>query len=60
MKVWTAIAAALKTATELTLMFAGIISVAYGAWLAYPPAGFITGGMLLLGALLLHARGASA
>lgn len=26
----------------------GIALVAYGAWLVYPPAGFITGGLLLL------------
>lgn len=32
----------------------GVGLVAYGAWLVYPPAGFIVGGSLLvLGALLL-------
>ncbi len=32
----------------------GVGLVAYGAWLIYPPAGFIVGGCLfLLGALLL-------
>jgi hypothetical protein len=32
---------------------AGVALMAYGAWLIYPPAGFIAGGaFLLLGALL--------
>jgi len=32
----------------------GVWLVAYGAWLIYPPAGFIVGGsLLILGALLL-------
>jgi len=32
--------------------------VVYGAWLVFPPAGFITGGLLLLaGAVLLARRG---
>jgi hypothetical protein len=32
----------------------GVSLVSYGAWLIYPPAGFIVGGMLLtLGTLLL-------
>jgi hypothetical protein len=32
----------------------GVGLVAYGAWLIYPPAGFIVGGsLLILGALLL-------
>jgi len=32
----------------------GVGFVAYGAWLIYPPAGFIVGGsLLILGALLL-------
>ena len=32
----------------------GVGLVAYGAWLVYPPAGFIVGGtLLILGALLL-------
>jgi hypothetical protein len=33
---------------------AGIGAIAYGAWMIYPPAGFITGGLLLVvGALAL-------
>ena len=32
----------------------GVGLVSYGAWLIYPPAGFITGGILLIvGALLI-------
>ncbi|MFI4983301.1 MAG: hypothetical protein ACHQIO_23350 [Nevskiales bacterium] len=30
---------------------------AYGAWLIYPPAGFIAGGVLLLAGAWLSARG---
>lgn len=33
----------------------GIALVAYGAWLVYPPAGFITGGLLLLAGGILAA-----
>ncbi len=36
---------------------AGAGLVAYGAWLLAPPAGFITGGLLLLAAALLLSRG---
>ncbi len=35
----------------------GAALVAYGAWLVFPPAGFITGGVLLLAAALLLSRG---
>lgn len=39
---------------------AGIGLVAYGAWMIHPPAGFITGGiMLVVGAYLLGAKAAS-
>ena len=41
-----------------SLMAAGSASVAYGAWLIYPPAGFITAGLLLLAAGILASRGA--
>lgn len=35
----------------------GCCLVAYGAWLVYPPAGFITGGILLsIGAFLLGGK----
>ncbi len=36
---------------------AGVGFVAYGAWLAYPPAGFIVIGSALLTAVYLSARG---
>ena len=35
---------------------AGVASVSYGAWLAWPPAGFIVGGALVLAGVLLSAR----
>jgi len=34
----------------------GAGSIAYGAWLVFPPAGFIVGGLLLLGGAWWHAR----
>jgi ABC-type protease/lipase transport system fused ATPase/permease subunit len=36
---------------------AGAGLVAYGAWLVYRPAGFIAGGVLLIAASILLARG---
>lgn len=30
------------------LLVAGAASVSYGAWLAYPPAGFVVGGALTI------------
>lgn len=35
---------------------AGAGLVSYGAWLVYVPAGFVTGGVLLMAAALLAAR----
>lgn len=40
------------------LMVAGAASVAFGAWLVYPPAGWIVGGVLTLAAGVLAARAA--
>lgn len=40
------------------LIFAGATSLSYGAWLVYAPAGFITGGLLLLVAGVIASRGA--
>lgn len=34
-----------------------VASIAYGAWLAYPPAGFIVGGVLVLAGVVLSAAG---
>jgi hypothetical protein len=36
----------------------GAASLAYGAWLAYKPAGFIVAGLLLLAGSLLASRAA--
>lgn len=36
----------------------GVALVSYGAWLVYPPAGFIAGGSLLVAAAALASRGA--
>ena len=37
-------------------MIGGAAGVSYGAWLIYPPAGFVVGGILLLVAGVLTAR----
>lgn len=39
------------------LLLGGAASVSYGAWLMYAPAGFITGGVLLIVAGVLASRG---
>ena len=39
---------------------AGAASVAYGAWLAWPPAGFIAGGLLAMAGAWLLARSGGA
>ena len=41
-----------------SLMVLGGASIAYGAWMVYPPAGFIAAGALLIAAGVLAARGA--
>lgn len=38
--------------------FSGLVSIGYGAWLIYHPAGFIVGGVLAVGASALAMRGA--
>lgn len=35
---------------------AGLALISYGAWLAYPPAGFVTAGVLLLADRVLDER----
>ncbi len=35
---------------------AAVAAISYGAWLAWPPAGFIAGGALVLAGVLLSAR----
>ncbi len=34
----------------------GFSSIAYGAWLAWPPAGFLVGGIILVAAVVLDLR----
>lgn len=41
------------------LMAVGATSISYGAWLVYPPAGFMVGGVLTLAAGVLAARKAA-
>lgn len=58
-----ALAAASIVASEWTpdtLLMAGAGCVSYGAWLIYPPAGFIVGGLLLLVGGYLSASTAAA
>jgi hypothetical protein len=56
--------ALLKTAAELAswvpdaLLVAGGVAVSYGASLVYEPAGYVVGGLFLLAAGWLTARGA--
>ena len=40
------------------IVFDGAASITYGAWLIYEPAGFITGGVLTLGLVVLSVIGA--
>lgn len=41
------------------LAVCGVASVSYGAWLVYPAAGFVVGGLFMLAGGLLSARKAS-
>ncbi|WP_164903250.1 hypothetical protein [Rhizobium leguminosarum] len=34
-----------------------VASISYGAWLIYPPAGFIVGGLIILSGVIAAARG---
>ena len=52
------IAAALPSLMRDAAGLAGIGLIAYGAWLVYPPAGFIAAGALLLALAVLTARAA--
>lgn len=42
---------------EAVLLLAGAALISYGAWQAYPPAGPIAGGALLITGVILRARG---
>lgn len=50
-----AIGAAIPALVRDVVGLAGVGLVSYGAWLTYPPAGFITGGVLLIVAAALAA-----
>lgn len=52
-----AVAAAVPGLVRDLAGLCGVGLVAYGAWLIYPPAGFITGGFLLIVGALLIALG---
>lgn len=52
-----ALGPALGTLTEGSLLLLGAALIAYGAWQAYPPAGPIVGGVLLITGIILRARG---
>lgn len=34
-----------------------VASISYGAWLIYPPAGFVVGGLIILAGVIAAARG---
>lgn len=44
--------------TPDSLMVCGAAAISYGSWMVYAPAGFIVGGVLLIAAGVLAARGA--
>lgn len=48
---------ALPSLSRDAIGLAGVASIAYGAWLAYHPAGFIVGGALVLAILFGSASG---
>lgn len=52
-----ALGPAAAAALELVALLGGAALIAYGAWQAYPPAGPITGGVLLIAGVILRARG---
>jgi hypothetical protein len=53
-----AMGAAVPTMIRDLAGLAGASLIAYGTWLIYPPAGFITGGaLLLIGAILVAFAG---
>jgi hypothetical protein len=48
----------LASIIEAALLLAGAALIAFGAWQAYPPAGPIVGGALLIAGVILRAKGA--
>ena len=55
-----AIAAAMPGLVRDLAGLCGVGFISYGAWLIYPPAGFIVGGTLLMVGALLAAMGSRA
>lgn len=53
-----AVSAAVAENRSDALMVAGAAAVSYGAWMIYAPAGYIAGGVQLIAAGVLVARGA--
>ncbi len=53
---WISVEAALTLLRD-AVGIAAVGSIAYGAWLAYQPAGFIVGGALVLAGVIQMARG---
>lgn len=50
------LAGAITVARDISGIFA-VASISYGAWLAYQPAGFIVGGVIVLAGVVAMARG---
>ena len=48
---------ALVRAAPDSLLVGGAAAISYGAWMIYPPAGFIAGGVLLIAGGVLLIRG---
>lgn len=46
----------IKTAMRDGTGLAAVGAIAYGAWLIYPPAGFIVGGLIVLAGIIQLAR----
>jgi CHASE2 domain-containing sensor protein len=53
------LAPALGSAFEATLLLGAAGLIAYGAWQAYPPAGPIVGGVLIIVGVILRQRGSA-
>lgn len=60
MALWSKVGATVRRAAPTLCRdvagLAGVGSIAYGAWLVYEPAGFISAGVLLLAGVLQLAR----
>lgn len=57
-RIGEAAAAGLHELVRAAAALGGAGLVAYGAWLAWPPAGFLVGGALLIAGVWLHDRNA--